>query len=135
MTDSPEIKRLREQASSDGIYPTRWVTLAHAEQAVRDAEARVREEERCTCKDWPKTHWPDEEVTMDNPYRELFDIDTAPGEEVAWDEGRAAGRREAFREAVEALRDQIGSDEQDVADAVAESAADFIESRFIQGDE
>lgn len=41
---------------------------------------------------------------MDNPYRELFDIDTAPGEEVAWDEGRAAARREAFREAVEALR-------------------------------
>ena len=65
MTDSPEIKRLREQASSDGIYPTRWVTLAHAEQAVRDAEARVREEERCTCKDWPKTHWPDEEVESD----------------------------------------------------------------------
>ena len=40
MTDSPEIKRLREQASSDGIYPTRWVTLAHAEQAVRDTEDR-----------------------------------------------------------------------------------------------
>ena len=42
MTDSPEIKRLREQASSDGIYPTRWVTLAHAEQAVRDTEAKYQ---------------------------------------------------------------------------------------------
>ena len=41
------------------------------------------------------------------------------------------GRRAATREIVEALLDQIGSDEQDVADAVAESAADFIESRFL----
>ena len=95
MTDSPEIKRLREQASSDGIYPTRWVTLAHAEQAVRDAEARVRAEKIAAlgpsggrvCPECGLTRW---------------EAKQADG----WvAEASAAARREAFREAVEALRE------------------------------
>ena len=118
MTDSPEIKRLREQASSDGIYPTRWVTLAHAEQAVRETETRVRGERVGAsggrpCPECGVTRW--EAKQADGWVAEAVERRT--------------------REIVEALRDQIGSDEQDVADAVAESAADFIESRFIQGDE
>ena len=92
MTDSPEIKRLREQASSDGIYPTRWVTLAHAEQAVRDTEARVRAEKIAAlgpsggrvCPECGLTRW---------------EAKQADG----WvAEASAAARREAFREAVEA---------------------------------
>ena len=95
MTDSPEIKRLREQASSDGIYPTRWVTLAHAEQAVRDTEARVRAEKIAAlgpsggrvCPECGLTRW---------------EAKQADG----WvAEASAAARREAFREAVEALRE------------------------------
>ena len=82
MTDSPEIKRLREQASSDGIYPTRWVTLAHAEQAVRDADERVRDEMALT------------RLSYDHARREAF------REAVEWwteEEGVSADAVERFR--------------------------------------
>ena len=117
MTDSPEIKRLREQASSDGIYPTRWVTLAHAEQAVRDAEARVRAEKIAAlgpsggrvCPECGLTRW---------------EAKQADG----WvAEASAAARREAFREAVEALREEYDID----SPLDWDDAARFIESRFL----
>ena len=124
MTDSPEIKRLREQASSDGIYPTRWVTLAHAEQAVRDAEARVRAEKIAAlgpsggrvCPECGLTRW---------------EAKQADG----WvAEASAAARREAFREAVEALRERTDRHDEAGVYAVARAlreAADFFESRFL----
>jgi len=117
VTDSPEIKRLREQASSDGIYPTRWVTLAHAEQAVRDAEARVRAEKIAAlgpsggrvCPECGLTRW---------------EAKQADG----WvAEASAAARREAFREAVEALREEYDID----SPLDWDDAARFIESRFL----
>ena len=115
MTDLPEIiDRLGANAWGPFIDPeggedVGMVRLPDAIQAVRLAYDRGRER-----------RYHDENGTpISIPMAEVF----------------RGGRQAATREIVEALRDQIGSDEQDVADAVAESAADFIESRFIQGDE
>ena len=107
MTDSPEIKRLREQASSDGIYPTRWVTLAHAEQAVRETETRVRGERVGAsggrpCPECGVTRW--EAKQADGWVAEAVERRT--------------------REIVEALRERV----------LMRAAADFIESRFLSPD-
>lgn len=105
MTDSPEIKRLREQAWVDAIDPTpgvgeAMVPLEDAIQAVRDTEAR-------------------------HPCGDLI-VD-------AYEQAR----REAFREAVEALRGRSAQSRAG-ADAGAgvwyEGAADFLSSRFLSPD-
>ena len=98
---TPEIDRLREgrveliadQRKPALRGPTRFVPLADAIQAVRDTEARVREERA---------------------------VDFRPV-------SIESARREAFREAVEALREEYDID----SPLDWDDAARFIESRFL----
>ena len=106
MTDSPEIKALREQAQREFVRENEWVPLSAAIQAVRDTEARVREERA---------------------------VDFRPV-------SIESARREAFREAVEALREMHYHDYLDIVPGGElesdefNDAAVFIESRFLSPD-
>ena len=102
MTDSPEITALNGNAlyGSEFAGDEVAVLLSDAIQAVRDTEARVREERA---------------------------VDFRPV-------SIESARREAFREAVEALRERSGQSRAG-ADAGAgvwyEGAADFLSYRFL----
>ena len=115
MTDTPEIDRLREQSwQGDGLPRHDTVFLLDAIQAVRDTEARVRGERvgasgGRACPECGVTRW---------------EAKQADG----WiAEASAAARREAFREAVEALREEYDID----SPLDWDDAARFIESRFL----
>ena len=105
MTDSPEIKRLREDAI-ETPHDGRLVPWGSAIQAVRDTEVRVREERA---------------------------VDFRPV-------SIESARREAFREAVEALREMHYHDYLDIVPGGElesdefNDAAVFIESRFLSPD-
>ena len=107
MTDSPEIKRLREDAI-ETPHDGRLVPWGSAIQAVRDTEVRVREERA---------------------------VDFRPV-------SIESARREAFREAVEALRGMHYHDYLDAEAAAGrelqsdefKDAADFIERSFLSPD-
>ena len=120
MTDTPEIDRLREQSwQGDGLPRHDTVFLLDAIQAVRDTEARVRGERvgasgGRACPECGVTRW---------------EAKQADG----WiAEASAAARREAFREAVEALREQAREIPDDISRSAAVMvAADRLESRFL----
>lgn len=108
MTVPPEIEWLRENVIPLGEW--RRVPLDVAEQAVRDAEARVRgRAENGT--------WPDQSAQHAVLLEQVKDA-----------------RRAAFREAVEALREdavmEAAMQHDDVA-AMQRYAADFLERRFL----
>ena len=124
----PEIKRLREQASSDGIYPTRWVTLAHAEQAVRDAEARVRDHYALSGRALREVGEAVRNSTLTDTQKVDViagvlangPLDDAPGGPC--EDAVFAARREAFREAVEALRELAETESGEAATALRGAA-------------
>ena len=115
MTDTPEIDRLREQSwQGDGLPRHDTVFLLDAIQAVRDTEARVRGERVGAS---GGRACPECGVTR-------LEAKQADG----WiAEASAAARREAFREAVEALREEYDID----APLDWDDAARYIESRFL----
>lgn len=127
MTVPPEIKKLRSLAWGDD-HDRVWV--GDAEQTVRDAEARVRDHYHTTGRALREigdvlrngTLTDSRKVSAIAAVMANGPLDDAPGgpcEDAAF-----AARREAFREAVEALRDEPVGD--DFHDAIV-----FLERRFL----
>ena len=126
-TVPPEIKRLRERVAN---AQQQTVHLADAEQAVRDAEARVRDHYHTTGRALREigdvlrnsTLTDSQKVSAIAAVMANGPLDDAPGgpcEDAAF-----AARRVAFREAVEALRGRHPENGPD-------DAADWLEWRFL----
>ena len=134
MTDTPEIDRLREQSwQGDGLPRHDTVFLLDAIQAVRDTEARVRDHYALSGRALREVGDAVRNSTLTDAQKvgviagvlangPLDDTPGGPCEEAVF-----AARREAFREAVEALREEYDID----SPLDWDDAARFIESRFL----
>lgn len=146
MTDTPEIDRLREQSwQGDGLPRHDTVFLLDAIQAVRDTEAKVRDHYALSGRALREVGEAVRNSTLTDAQKVGViagvlangPLDDAPGGPC--EEAVFAARREAFREAVEALRGLLAVDDPSAwgamnGDEAVERAADFIERSFLSPD-